>query len=71
MDLQAHTTRLHQAKTDLTPKSNPYSLQLEFKLQMFLLERSQNLRSSELVYTARECHRRVGDIKRIVPPSLI
>ena len=71
MDLQAHTTRLHQAKTDLTPKSSLYSLQLEFKLQMLLLEPSQNQRSSELVYTARECHRRVGDIKRIVPPSLI
>ena len=71
MDLQAHTTRRDQAKTDLTLKFSPYSLQLEFKLKMFLLERSQNLRSSELVYTARECQRRVGDIKRIVPPSLI
>ena len=40
MDLQAHTTRRDQAKTDLTPKSSPYSLQLEFKLQMLLLERS-------------------------------
>ena len=71
MDLQAHTTRRDQAKTDLTPKSSLYSLQLEFKLQMFLLERFPNQRSSELVYTARECHRRVGDHWRIVPPSLI